>query len=145
MVKHVQSTKATPKTPPDISRRASSSRSPIRSATRSARGFPHMPIPSRGRDGMRCKCGYSFSRGMTKKKRGYESFAVVSDSSYQTFLQSEIKVLRARTDHTKLRAILDSSQFVGTLFECPKCSRLLLLKPPASSSEDELEFYVKEN
>ena len=78
---------------------------------------------------MRCKCGYSFSGEAAKTGRKFESFAVVSDRDYQAFLKSESRVVRAENAQMKMWAIACSSEFVGSLLECPKCSRLLLAKP----------------
>ena len=77
---------------------------------------------------MRCKCGYVFS-GTDRK---FESFAVIHDRDYQAFLESERQVSAAGSEAAKLKAVLHSSQFVGSLMECPRCSRTLFLKPGAA-------------
>ena len=74
---------------------------------------------------MRCKCGYKFS-GADRK---FEPFAVVRDRDYQAFLKSESRVLAARGEHAKMKAVARSSELVGSLMECPRCSRTLFLKP----------------
>ena len=48
-----------------------------------------------------------------------ESFAVVSDRDYQRFLTAEGRVLRAADESARSRAIARSSQFIGTLLQCP--------------------------
>jgi hypothetical protein len=83
---------------------------------------------------MQCKCGYSFSREAAKRPRKFESYAVVRDRDYPALIKSEMRVLRASGEDAKLRAIARSSKYVGCLLECPKCSRLLLLKPGADDS-----------
>jgi hypothetical protein len=93
---------------------------------------------------MRCKCGYRFSGKAAKHQRKFESFTVVNDRDYQAFLKSERGVLRARGAQAKLRAIARSAEYVGCLFECPECSRVLLLKPSANSPDDVSTFYMKE-
>ena len=77
---------------------------------------------------MHCKCGYNFS-GKTRLKREFKSFAVIDDENYRKFLKSELRVLQAKDLKAKLQAIYRSSKLVGSLFECPKCSRLMLRKP----------------
>ena len=44
-----------------------------------------MKTSGKGKNGMRCKCGYSFSREAIKRRRKFESFAVVNDRDYQAF------------------------------------------------------------
>ena len=92
------------------------------------------PLKNRStkQNGMRCKCGYDFARHITERRRGGQSFAVVNHTDYQTFLKLEAKVLRARRgSDARLRAIGRSSEYIGCLHLCPKCSRLLLLQPGA--------------
>lgn len=103
-----------------------------------------MKTPSKGKNGMRCKCGYSFSGEAIKRRRKFESFAVVNNRDYQAFLKSESRVLRARGQLARLRAIARSSEYVGCLLECPECSRVLLLKPSAGSSDGGATFYMRE-
>ena len=74
---------------------------------------------------MLCKCGYSFS----DVDRKFESFAVVRDRDYKAFLKSESGVLASKSKQAKMRAIAHSSELVGSLMECPKCSRTVFLKP----------------
>jgi hypothetical protein len=74
---------------------------------------------------MRCKCGFNFS----VVERSFESYAVARDSDYAAFLKSERRIQTAKTQSAKLRAIARSSELVGSLLECPQCSRILLLKP----------------
>ena len=82
---------------------------------------------------MRCKCGYCFSRealeGLRKNVRKFESYAVVNSRHYMIFLRRELEVLKCHDENKKLAAIAESSQYAGSLLECPKCSRLLFLKP----------------
>jgi hypothetical protein len=81
---------------------------------------------------MRCKCGYSFSSEAAKPNRKFESFAVVRDRDYQAFLKSESRVLASKSEQAKMLVIAHSSELVGSLMECPQCSRTLLLKPGAA-------------
>ncbi len=74
---------------------------------------------------MRCKCGYVLSC----VGRGFDSHVVVADRDYPAFLKSERRVLAAKTQAAKLRAIARSSELSGLLLECPQCARLLFLKP----------------
>ena len=90
---------------------------------------------------MRCKCGYSFSSEAAKSDRKVESFAVIRDRDYQAFLKSESQILASKGQQAKLRAIADSSELVGSLMECPQCSRTLFLKPGAA----ELVFFRRED
>jgi len=82
----------------------------------------------------KCKCGYDFLQqqvhgGVT----GFESYALIDDKNYRLFLRSEMKVIRADNEAARLRAIGRSSRYVGSVLECPKCSRLLLFKPGGDS------------
>ena len=94
---------------------------------------------------MRCHCGYDFAKQMLKGSRAFQSFAVVNNRDYQTFLKLETKVLRARGSDAKLGAIARSSEYVGCLHVCPKCSRLLLLQPHAGASDGSLVRYTRED
>lgn len=78
---------------------------------------------------MRCKCGYSFSQEVLGKDAcGRQSYAVINDKHYRAFIRMEAKVLQARGEE-KQRAIARSAKYVGSLHECPQCSRLLLVRP----------------
>jgi hypothetical protein len=90
---------------------------------------------------MRCKCGYSFSSEAAKRHRKFESFAVVRDRDYQAFLKSESRVLVSKGEQAKMRAIAHSSELIGSLMECPQCSRTLLLKPGAA----DMVFFRRED
>jgi hypothetical protein len=90
---------------------------------------------------MRCKCGYSFSSEAAKPDRKFESFAVVRDRYYQAFLKSESRVLASKGEQAKMREIAHSSELVGSLMECPQCSRTLFLKPGAA----DLVFFRRED
>lgn len=92
-------------------------------------------------ENMRCKCGYCFSSEMvTEDEAKFESYAVISDKDYPVFIESEIKVFQCRDERTELAAIARSSGYVGSLLECPQCSRLLLIKPGIGSAG----FYKRE-
>jgi hypothetical protein len=93
------------------------------------------------RTGRSCKCGYIFSLPTTIRSRKFESFAVVSDKSYQRFLKAEVGVLRAADGIAKSRATVHSSKFVGSLLECPDCGRFLLTTPGGNSEA----FYLRED
>ena len=74
--------------------------------------------------GMRCICGHDFAQQTMQGRHTRQSFAVANRRDYQTFLKLEMKVLQERrgTDD-RLRAIARSSEDVGSLYVCPKCSR----------------------
>ena len=93
----------------------------------------------------KCKCGYSFLQRLAAGVTGFESYAVINDKAYQAFLKSEVTVLRSQNGTARLRAIGRSSQFVGSLFECGKCSRLLLFRPGTESLEDSPVIYERED
>ena len=96
--------------------------------------------------GMRCTCGYDFAQQMLRGSRAIQSFAVVNDRDYQTFLKLEMKVLRKpQGSDARLRAIARSSEYVGSLNICPKCSRLLLSQPGAGASDGSLVSYTRED
>lgn len=94
---------------------------------------------------MRCKCGYSFSQKITASPRQCESYALVNDKNYQAFLKSEIGVIQAGNERTKMCAIARSSKYLGSLLECPQCSRLVLLKPNGKSPRRGPIFFKREN
>ena len=79
----------------------------------------------------------------TSDSRAFESYAVVNDKYYRMFIRSEIKEVHANDKEKKQAAIARSSSYVGSLFECPQCSRILLIKPvkPGVWSR---EFYREE-
>jgi hypothetical protein len=81
---------------------------------------------------MRCKCGYVFSGEVGDPDWKYESFAVIRDRDYQAFLKLEMRVLGSKGEQAMMRAIAHSSRLVGSLTECPQCSRTLFLKPGAA-------------
>lgn len=76
-----------------------------------------------------CACGYKFAYATPIGRRKFRSFAIVSDKNYQRFLKSELSVLTALNVEAKMRAIAKSSQYVGSLIECPECERVLLTLP----------------
>ena len=93
---------------------------------------------------MQCKCGYCFAQERLKgNSQAFESYAVVNNKNYRLFIRSEIKAVQASDREKRLAAIARSSRHVGSLLECPQCSRILLLKPvkPGVWSR---EFYRKE-
>ena len=90
---------------------------------------------------MHCKCGYSFSTESSRSDRKFESFAVIRDRDYQTFLKSEVRVLASKNEKTKMNAIARSSEHVGSLIECPQCSRTVFLKPGGA----DLIFFQRED
>ena len=104
----------------------------------------HMKRRSPEKKDMRCHCGYDFARQMLRRGCSFQSFAVVNQQDYQTFLKQETKVLRSRRgSDARLRAIARSSEYVGCLHVCPKCSRVLLLQPGASDGS--LVCYARED
>jgi phage pi2 protein 07 len=74
---------------------------------------------------MRCKCGHVIQPASSPP----ETFAVIRNSDYQKFIKSETRVLAAKDMDAKLRAIARSARLIGTMVECPKCSRTLFMKP----------------
>ena len=94
--------------------------------------------------GMRCLCGYKFSP-RSEGAPPYESYAIVDNKDYGKFIKLETKITHATDGSAALAAISRSSMYVGSLLECPKCSRLLLLKPVGSSSGRDVIFYQRES
>ena len=81
---------------------------------------------------MLCNCGYSFSQGALKRKRGFKSYALINDAHYDAFLRAEMKILKEKRDSgEQMAAIARASLWVGSAMECPQCGRLLVLKPSA--------------
>lgn len=101
-----------------------------------------------GKHAMRCKCGYDFGKKRLDEcrtgVRQFTSYAVVNHEDYKTFLKLEVKVLKCRTERTKLAAIARSAEYVGCLLECPQCARLVLLRPEPQDTEDGPEYYRKD-
>lgn len=82
---------------------------------------------------MTCKCGYRFAEEALaalegKRSQEYESYLVVNDRDYRTFLKKEVAARQAR-GLARTKALLRSARYAGQLLECPQCSRYLLIKP----------------
>jgi len=95
---------------------------------------------------MTCKCGYEFSKQIladlrSKKETALESYAVVPDRSYRKFIKRETKVLAAKGDKARAKAIGKSARFVGTMLVCPECGRWAVSLP----DRDEVTFLVRED
>ena len=90
-------------------------------------------MPYEREDAMQCQCGYDFVQERINMSTGdseaFDSYAVVNDKYYRMFIRSEIKAVQARDKAKKQAAIARSSTYVGSLFACPQCSRIVLLKP----------------
>lgn len=92
---------------------------------------------------MRCKCGYLYSKVAPPwRNRSVEAYAVINYRSYRTFLKSEMQACACRDANSKLHALAHSSAYVGLLLRCPRCSRLLLLRPNRPRCGPESAFYV---
>jgi hypothetical protein len=93
---------------------------------------------------MICKCGYNFAAERLAFARGgprvSESFAIVNDRRYRKFMKFEIKAWTG-PKKKRLKAIGKAAQYVGTMYRCPECARLVVLSPDA----DDVEFYVRED
>jgi len=94
---------------------------------------------AKNKAGRSCLCGYLFAPMMPIRNRKFESFAVVSDRSYQRFLKAEARVLRAAGQTAKLHAIARAAKLVGSLLECPACGRFLFDPPDGSAGA----FYLR--
>ncbi len=92
-----------------------------------------------------CRCGYTFSLNAPAAQREFESYALVRDKDYGKFLESERKARQSGCESERLRAIARSSRHVGSVLECPKCSRLLLVKPNARGATKVATFYLKDD
>ncbi|NUM55158.1 MAG: hypothetical protein HUU46_16055 [Candidatus Hydrogenedentes bacterium] len=93
---------------------------------------------------MRCTCGFDFVKAALasirgRKKRKYESYAIIADEDYVRCVRLECKALAAPDKQSKLRYVARSATLVGTVKVCPKCSALLLIKPKTA----ELVRYTK--
>jgi hypothetical protein len=94
---------------------------------------------------MKCPCGHLFHCLSRSEKPDYLSFALIDDRDYPAFLRYEMRVLAAPTRTEKLAAIARTVPFVGTILECPCCSRLLVLRPTGRPGADELQVYALES
>lgn len=91
---------------------------------------------------MCCICGYSFleeAKAALRDKRNfnYVSWSVINERDYSAFLRTEREMADERDDEVYMEAI---SKYVGLLFECPQCSRLMFV--PARKNEK--VFYRQE-
>ena len=93
---------------------------------------------------MKCKCGYRFSGTVDLKRRKFESYAVICDKDYQKFVALEAKIIRSPKGIKKLSLIGNASKHIGSLLECPQCSRLLFLKPSGRAFRTRPSFYARE-
>lgn len=84
---------------------------------------------------MRCKCGHVF-----EQEADHESYALVNDKDYVKFLVAEIEVQQCADEEARQAAIARSSQYVGFVLECPKCSRLVVHTAGAKA----LAFYKRD-
>ena len=75
---------------------------------------------------MECKCGFSFHSG---RLRDYESYALVRDKDYRKFLRAESETLKCTKSEHTIAAVARSSRYVGTVFACPVCNRIILVLP----------------
>ena len=93
---------------------------------------------------MKCKCGFSFAQAYLDKVDILDQFGVVHDKDYSRLMRMESKTLDEKDKQKRLKRILKSSQYVGSLVRCPKCLRLRLLKPEKRYGDCEPEYYVRE-
>ncbi len=97
---------------------------------------------------MLCKCGFCFTPEMlAKTKREFDSFAVINDKAYQRFLKRELEVVatgNGQDPDAHAHAVARASAHVGSIRVCPKCSRLLFLRPGTRAGEFYREVYQKE-
>jgi len=91
---------------------------------------------------MECKCGFRFEQVTDLDARSYRSFAVIDDGDYAALLRAERRVLAAKGDAARLRALGSSAKYVATMMECPECSRLVLVQ---TSPTDKVIFYRRES
>ncbi len=87
---------------------------------------------------MYCKCGYQFN--LRTLRKAFKSYFVVEEKKYISYLKCEMRVLRARTEKTKVEAISIASTYTGGIYICPQCSRLLFLKPKGNK----IEYYQRD-
>jgi len=88
---------------------------------------------------MKCRCGNRFSDGEDDRTGG---FALVADSDFGAFLDREwvVRERRASEGEFPLEAVLEASELVGTVRECPKCSRLMVIQ----AGSGDAVFYVRD-
>ena len=85
---------------------------------------------------MHCRCGHKVVHAKEKNM----SYVVVDNCDYKKFIKSEKKVLEAKNSELKLDAIANSAQYIGNLYICPECDRLIFVPPHG----DETLYYRKE-
>ena len=91
-----------------------------------------------------CECGFSFAQAMLDG-RHIESYAVVHDEDYEGVIDDELAIRSEVDEERKLALIAVGSTRVGTLYVCPECGALLLLKPQRTSNQGSVMMVLRES
>ena len=89
---------------------------------------------------VKCKCGEKLG---LHSASACDFYALVNYKHYKTFLKAEMKVIQCYEEDDKLNAIATSSQYVGVLIKCQRCSRIILFDADEQTS-DGPNYYAKE-
>ncbi len=98
---------------------------------------------------MQCNCGFCFSpESLAGAKRGFDSYAVINDRAYRRFIKLELAAMASSEVGdmvTYLSLLARASKYVGSIRVCPKCYRLLFVRPGTRQNECVFEIYRREN
>jgi hypothetical protein len=97
---------------------------------------------------MICKCGASVRISHSQASDSHQSFAVVRDADFMQFIEIEHRVLTATTDEDQLAGIAEASEYVGSLFICANCDRLVFILSikdmERGQGKDHVRFFRRE-
>ena len=97
---------------------------------------------------MQCNCGFCFSQeSLVGAKREFDSYAVINDRAYRRFIKLELAAMASLEvgDMVTYRSLLArASKYAGSIRVCPKCYRLLFVRPGARQDECVFEIYRRE-
>lgn len=76
---------------------------------------------------MKCDCGYAFKLGAELADREHRSFGVVADRDWERMISLETQWLSEPDPERRNQLFNRSSDLVGSLLECPRCQKLILI------------------
>ncbi len=80
-----------------------------------------------------CECGFSFGQALLNGQ-SVESYAVVHDEDYQQVIDDELAIRLEVDKQRKRDLIAEGATRVGSLYVCPACGALVLVKPMKRST-----------
>jgi DNA-directed RNA polymerase subunit RPC12/RpoP len=85
----------------------------------------------------RCECGYNFAKGHIDGSLR-ESYALIHSDDYLRVMKKEHLLTLESRRKRRLKMIAESSEWVGSLMECPECGIFLLVKPQRNGDDGEM-------